>query len=190
MAAGVGFYFMLPVYKVMAVSNELNLDAVADPQVTPMPSIFSLFFRLLVSLLIIGGLAYLMMKLLRKNMRVLSRGVSINVLDQFAFSINKGIYITQIAGKVYVLGVTDHNVNLITEITDENVIEEIVAKAKEREMEPIIPPSIMERILPGFLSQNVSESHSFQSHIQKQIKKLQKMVDYRGGSSREDDKNE
>lgn len=190
MAAGAGMYFMLPVCNVIAASNQLNLDAVADPQVTPMPSIFSLFFRLFVSLIIIVGLAYLMMKLLHKNMKVLSRGASINVLDQYAFSINKGIYITLIAGKVYVLGVTDQNINLITEITDETVIDEIAARAREREMEPIIPPSIMERILPGFMGQNVSQGNSFHSHIQKQIKKLQKMVDNRGGNSREDDKDE
>lgn len=181
---------MLPAYTALAASQQLNLDAVADPQVTPMPSMVSLFFRLFISLIIIVGLAYLMMKLLRKNMKVLTKGLNINVLDQYAFSINKGIYITQIAGKVYVLGVTDHNINLITEITDEKVIDEIVARAKEREAEPIIPPSLIERILPGVLSQNVSQGNSFNSHIQKQIKKLQKMVDNRGGYSREDDNDE
>lgn len=190
LTVGVGLYLMIPASMVMAASQELNLDAVADPQVTPMPSMVSLFFKLFISLIIIVGLTYLTMKLLRKNMKVLSKAASINVLDQFAFSMNKGIYITQIAGKVYVLGVTDHNINLITEITDETEIDEIFAKAKEREAEPIIPASIMERIIPGFLSQKVSRDKSFNSHIQQQIKKLQKMVDNRGGFSREDDKDE
>lgn len=189
-AVALGLYFMLPAYAALAASQQLNLDAVADPQITPMPSMVSLFFKLFISLIIIAGLAYLMMKLLRKNMKILSRGLNINVLDQYAFSINKGIYITQITGKVYVLGVTDHNINLITEITDETVINEIVARAKEREAEPIIPPSLIERILPGVLSQNAAQDNSFNAHIQKQIKKLQKMVDNRGGSSREDDNDE
>lgn len=189
-AVTLGMYLILPAYTVLAASQQLNLDAVADPQVTPMPSMVSLFFRLFISLIIIVGLAYLMMKLLRKNMKVLSRGLNINVLDQYAFSLNKGIYITQIAGKVYVLGVTDHNINLISEITDETVIDDIVARAKEREAEPIIPPSLIERILPGVLSQNADQGNSFNAHIQKQIKKLQKMVDNRGGYSREDDKDE
>jgi len=190
LAVGVSIYFILPAYLVMAASEKLNLDAVADPQVNPMPSIQSLFLKLFVSLIIIIGLTYLTMKLLRKNMKVLSKAANINVLEQFAFSINKGIYITEIAGRVYVLGVTDHNINLITEITDETVIDEIAAKAKEREAEPIIPFSIMERIMPGFFSNNVSRGNSFNSHIQKQIKKLQKMVDNRSSFSREDDKDE
>ncbi len=188
-AAGLWLYFTYPAHQVMAAVQVLNLDPVSDPQVPPMPSMTSLFFRLLVSLIIIVGLTYLTMKLLRKNMKVLTKAASINVLDQYAFSINKGIYITQIAGKVYVLGVTDHNISLITEITDEAEIEEISARARERDAEPIIPSSILKRIIPGFSSPNVSHG-SFNSHIQKQIEKLQKIVDNRGGYSREDDKDE
>lgn len=190
LAAGVGFYLMLPVYRVMAAGKLPNLDAVADPQVAPMPSMFSLFFKMIISLIIITGLAYLMMKLLRKNMKVMSRGVSISVLDQYAFSLNKGIYVTQITGKVYVLGVTDHSINLITEITDETKIDELLTRAREREMEPIIPAGILERILPGFLAQRISQGSTFNSHIQKQIKKLQNIVDNRSGYSREDEKDE
>lgn len=189
-SAGTFFFFAVPVQIVLAVSQELNLDAVPDPQVTPMPSMFTLFLKLMVSLVIIVGLTYLTMKLLRKNMKVLSRGVSIEVLDQYAFSMNKGVYITQIAGKVYVLGVTDHNISLISEITDQSVIDELVAKAREKEMEPIIPPSILERILPGLSKRPDTGNHSFNQHIQSQIKKLQSMVEQRAGNSRKDDRND
>ncbi len=190
LAAGICWYIILPVQTVLAASKELNLDTVSDPRVTPMPSMFTLFLRLIVSLVIIVGLAYLTMKLLRKNMQVLSRAANIKVLDQYAFSFNKGVYITQIAGRVYVLGVTDHNINLITEITDQDVVEDIVALAKAKEMEPIIPPSVFQRILPGLFNQRVSGDRSFNAHIQKQIKKLHSIVENRGSSSREDDRNE
>jgi flagellar protein FliO/FliZ len=181
---------ILPLQTSFAVNKELNLDKIEDPQVTPMPSMFNLFFKLIISLVIIAGLSYLMMKLLRKNMKALSGGVAINVLDQYSFSFNKSIYITQIVGKVYVLGVTENNINMITEITDQEAIDEILERARERELEPVIPPSILERILPNSLLQPESRHQSFSKHIQKQIKKLQSVVEHRGKNSREDERNE
>lgn len=183
------WHVVLPVNSVLAASPALNFDTSLEPQAFQPPSMFSLLIRLVFSLLFISAIAYLTMKLLKKNMKVLSAGVNIKVLDQYAFSVNKGLYITQIAGKVYVLGVTDHNINLLTEITDSEMIEEIIAKAKEKDMEPIIPPGIIERILPGVNSKG-SGSKSFNKHIQKQIKKLQTLVDNRVEVSRRDDENE
>lgn len=183
-------FFVMPAGKAFAVSNKLNLDTSIDPQTVPMPSALDLFLRLAVSLIIIAGLAYLVMKVLKKNMKILSKGESIYVLDQYAFSMNKGVYITSIAGKVYVLGVTDNSINLITEITDHNVIKELEEKAKERENEPIIPPSLLERILPGKFNYSMNNGNNFSEHIQKQIRKLQTVVENRGKNSREDDTNE
>jgi len=187
--AGMFWALMLPVQQVLAVSRELNLDTAADPQVTPMPSMLALLFRLTISLLIIAGLVYFTMKLLRRNMKVLSRGENINVLDQYSFSLNKGIYITQIAGRVYVLGVTEHSITMITEINDPDVIKELVNRAREKAEEPIIPPGILERVFPNLI-QPASQGKSFSEHIQKQIKKLQSIVEKPGGNSREDDRNE
>ncbi len=175
---------------IFAAARELNLDTAAEPQVTPMPSMFILFFKLIISLVIIVGLTYIVVKILRKNMRVLSRGANIGVLDQYAFSLNKGVYITQIVDKVYVLGITDHNINVITEITDQEIIKELITRAKEKEMSPIIPPGILGRILRGSATQPGSGDNSFNVHMQNQIKKLQSMAENLGGNMREDDRNE
>ncbi len=189
LAMGTGLSIALPVQAAAAAAKELNLD-LSEPQVAPMPSMITMFLKLVISLVVIVGLAYLTMRVLRKNVRVLSRGTNITVLDQYAFSLNKGVYITKIAERVYVLGVTDHNINLITEITDRAVIDALIAQAKERESEPIIPPSILERILPSLVSQPASGKNSFNVHIQQQIRKLQSIVENRGANSREDDRNE
>lgn len=183
------WYLILPAQYVLAASTPLNLDITTEPKVVDPPSIFSLFFRLIFSLVFIVGIALLTMKILKKNMKVLSAGTNIKVLDQYSFSMNKGVYITQIAGKTYVLGITDNNINLITEITDQDTIDEIVDKAREKEMEPIIPPGILERILPGMFKEN-SSGGNFNQHIQRQIKKLQLLVDNRASVSRRDDDNE
>ncbi len=184
------WYAVLSADRVLAASGKLNLDNIEDPKVTPMPSMAVLFIKLVLSLLIIVGLAYLTMRFLRKSMKVSSRGETISVLDQYAFSMNKGIYITQIAGKVYVLGVTDQNISLISEITDEEVIGEMIEKAEAREAEGIIPPGILEQILPSRLNIPGSRQKTFNEHIRKQIQKLQSIAEKRGDSTRGDDSNE
>lgn len=188
--AGYAVLLVLPVGKAFAVSEQLNLDTDLDYTSTPMPSAFDVFLRLLVSLIIIALLAYLAAKFLRKNMKVLSKGSSIQILDQYALSMNKGVYVTRIAGKVFALGVTDNSINVITEITDPDIIDELDAKAKERELDPIIPPSILDRILPGKLIKEPKHNANFSAHIQEQIKKLQSVVDNKRKNSREDDAND
>lgn len=183
-------YLVLSVQKVFAADNELNLGTLKDPEVTPMPSMFALFLKLAVSLVIIVGLSYLTMRLLRKNLRFSSRGENINILDQYSFSLNKGIYITQIAGRIYVLGVTDQNISMITEITDEETVSEIIARAEEREKEGIVPQSIMDRFFSKLVPLSGSGNKSFNEHIKKQIKKLQSITENRQDGFREDDRNE
>lgn len=183
------WYLLMPAQYALAASKPLNLDTASDPKVFEMPSMFSLFFRLIFSLVFIVGIALVTLKILKKNMQVLSTGANIKVLDQYSFSMNKGVYITQIAGKTYVLGVTDNNINLITEITDRDIIDDLVAKAREKEMEPVIPSGILQRILPGMFKES-SQGGNFNKHIQRQIKKLQLLVDDRAGISRRDGDNE
>jgi len=184
------WYAVLSAEKVLAASRELNLDNIEEPQASPMPSMAVLFIKLVLSLLIIVGLAYLTMRFLRKSMKVSSRGETISVLDQYAFSMNKGIYITQIAGKVYVLGVTDQNISLISEITDEEVIGEMIEKAKAREAEGVIPPGILDQIMPSRLNLPGSRQKSFNEHIKKQIQRLQSITEKRGNITRGDDGDE
>lgn len=189
LAGYIGF-LLSPAGKAFAVSENLNLDTDLEYTPTTMPSFLDVFLRMAVSLIIIALLAYVAAKFFRKNMKVLSKSSSIQVLDQYALSMNKGVYITRIAGKVFALGVTDNSINVITEITDKEIIEELDTLAREREMEPIIPPSILERILPGMASKGADNEPSFSSHIQDQIKKLQSVVDNRNKKARGDDAND
>ncbi|WP_418790230.1 FliO/MopB family protein [Phosphitispora sp. TUW77] len=183
-------YVVLSAEKALAASRELNLENIEEPQVAPMPSMAVLFIKLVLSLIIIVGLAYLTIRFLRKSMKVSSRGDTISILDQYAFSMNKGIYITRIAGKVYVLGVTDQNISLISEITDEEIIDEMIETAEAREAEGVIPPGILERILPSRLNIPGSRQKSFNHHIKKQIQRLQSITEKRGNFTQGDDGDE
>ncbi len=47
------------------------------------------------------------------------------ILVQLSFGSNRAVYVVEIAGRVLVLGVTDHNINLLQEITSPAEIEKI-----------------------------------------------------------------
>jgi flagellar protein FliO/FliZ len=171
---------------VLAVTGQLNLDQ-PEPQVSQPPSMFWLFIKLVISLAVIVGLSYLTVKVLRRKLTYSSAGDSISVLDQHAFAMNKGIYITEVAGRVYVLGVTDHNISVLSEIDDAQVIAGLRSRAQERLNEPVIPPGLLEKFLPRLKDPKQPQTPSFGTHIQEQIRKLHSLVEKSKTQKRDDD---
>jgi len=47
------------------------------------------------------------------------------ILAYLSFGTNRGIYVVEIAGKILVVGVTNHSINLLQEITSESDIQKI-----------------------------------------------------------------
>lgn len=146
-------------------------DAATNVQVAETPSLFGFLIRLLISVLVIGGLTIVTMKFLRKNLHPKSGGEFISVFDQYALGVNKGIYIAEVAGQVLVLGVTEQNISVLGTVSDQEIIEEMRTKMLIRQ-DTLIPT----KGLTGYLG-NVfgysSKPIEFKAHIQEQIKKLQ-----------------
>ena len=51
------------------------------------------------------------------------------VLENLPLGPNRSVCAVEIAGRVFLLGVTDHNINLLSEITDKDLIEHLHAQA-------------------------------------------------------------
>lgn len=115
--------------------QSVNLPEYQAPQLKENPSMFGLFVRLTVSLLLITGLAYALIKIIGRQWGYSSVGTWINILDQLALGQNKGIFITEIAGKVFVLGVTDHSINKLLEIDDKELVK-LMKERLPREAQP------------------------------------------------------
>lgn len=54
------------------------------------------------------------------------------ILTQLPVGPNRSVMVVELAGQVYVLGVTEHNISLIGEIEDEDEIERLRSRASER----------------------------------------------------------
>ena len=85
-----------------------------------------LIIRTLVVLAVIVVAIWLIFKfLLRSRNKTVSDSEMIKVLATFPLAANRVIKVIDIAGKVLILGVTDSNINLITEVEDKELIDRI-----------------------------------------------------------------
>ncbi|MBP1763175.1 MAG: Flagellar biosynthesis protein, FliO [Firmicutes bacterium] len=83
-----------------------------------------LIFLIIVFLLVLG-LAYFTSRLIGQKMGVMNMAGDNKILTHLPFGSNRAVYVVEIAGRILVLGVTDHNINLLQEITSPDEIEKI-----------------------------------------------------------------
>jgi len=96
--------------------------------ITPGSTILSIL-KLVVSLIIIIILIYVVLFLIKKGMsnrQMLSTsGQVFTVLSQLHLSPKKSLCMVEIPGRIFILGITDGNINLLTEISDQESMESI-----------------------------------------------------------------
>jgi len=94
-------------------------NLVAETEKIPEAGTGSLIIRLFLSLVLIIGLIYLSLFLLKKSSLGLKKnraGDLIQVLERCYISPKKGIFIIKVGSKVLALGVTEAQINLLSEI--------------------------------------------------------------------------
>lgn len=174
--AGVGtivsllFLIMVPVSLAFAAagapdnsieSKPYTADAAepgAVPAQTELPSMGWYLAKMVFSLGLIGGLAYGAMRLFPRKLNLLPGGDYISVYDQYYFGPNKGVYIAEIGGKVMALGVTEQNISVLGEISDEALIRDMRENHLTKQTGG---PPARDGVTP------------FSTHIRQQILKLQ-----------------
>ena len=88
-----------------------------EPVAAP-PSMGGMLFRMVISLLIVIALALVLVKFLQKNTQLTRKSSWAKVVDQCIIGQNQRLVLVEIFGKVYVLGVTEHNIATILEEKD------------------------------------------------------------------------
>ena len=107
----------------MALAAEAGNDYLVyqEPQTTTASWVSTVAYvvSLLVTFAVIIGLAYFTSRFLGQKMGQLSARAENRILTHLPLGANRAIHVVEIAGKVLVLGVTDHSITLLQEITDE-----------------------------------------------------------------------
>ena len=105
-----------------------------DTEVAPKPAAVSWWSTLayLVSLVavfaLVVGLAYFTAKFVGSRFNARSSGGG-RVLENLPLGPNRSVCVIKIAGRVFLLGVTEHNITLLSEITDDEAIEDLQENA-------------------------------------------------------------
>lgn len=82
-------------------------------------------FSLLITFAAVIGLAYFASRFLGKKMGNRSASQHHKVVATLPMGANRAVYVVEIAGKFLILGVTDHTINVLQEITDLTEIEKL-----------------------------------------------------------------
>ena len=83
------------------------------------------FLKIIVVLGLIVGAAWLLIRLFSKQVTGKMQGTWINVVDEVVLGQNKGIVLCEVGEKLYAIGITDNNINLLFEINNTKLLEEI-----------------------------------------------------------------
>jgi flagellar biosynthetic protein FliO len=87
------------------------------------PSMAGIIFKLILSMILIVGLIYLSMYLIKKvNNRAVGGGIvgdTVKVIGRTFISPKQSLYLVKIGQRYTILGATESNINLITELSDQ-----------------------------------------------------------------------
>lgn len=139
------------------------------------PSMASLFIRTVISLAIVLVLTYLVIKVIKKQQDVQQKLQNsqkgwIRIYDYQALAPNRGIYLIELFSKIYLVGSSESNINILKEVPADD--EEWLAYREELEKTPgVIPAGLL-----GLLKQKtdqfrIKKAETFQQELSTQLKK-------------------
>jgi flagellar biogenesis protein FliO len=123
---------------------------------------------------IIIGMFFLFRLLMKKRNRIVTDTGIIKVLATYPLASNRLIQVVEIAGKIMILGVTESNINLITEVEDGELIDKIkLLSSKESTGGGSFKDQFL-KLIGGKSFQN-SGQLSYFSNYKKRINKIKKL---------------
>ena len=118
----------VPDIAISGPADNLNLENTDQlPQLGTSPNMGWLLFRYILAVMAVLGLTVYGAKFVANkfNPSTATSGNWVQVLDQIALGTNKGLMLVEIEGKGYVLGVSDHSINVISTIEDQERLDEL-----------------------------------------------------------------
>ncbi len=170
-SASVGFtvlllLIMLTVGHVYGQEQQTNYLQYQEPQppATSILSSIAYVFTLLVTFAVVIALAYITSRFVGSKFKPASVSQGGRILIVLPLGANRTLQVVEVAGKVLLLGVTDHTINLLQELTDGEEIAKLrdnSSQAGNAEFEQIFAKQLlslqrMSQKFPGVFSANHS----------------------------------
>lgn len=154
--------------------NKVNQQQAPESQST---SLILSFIKLILVLGIILATAWSIIHLFTKQNNAKMQGTWMHVVDEVMLGQNRGIVLCEVAGKVYALGVTDKEINLLFEIDNPKLMEEISSGNYISDGNPPSIPNWITQITKQIqLKKNPQSPMKFQNIIQEQSRKIKELA--------------
>jgi flagellar biosynthetic protein FliO len=145
-----------------------------------------LFFRMIISLLLILFLTYYVLKFIRKQQSFQQKQkLWIKILDYQSLGANRGIYLLEIMNAVYVVGASDGKINILNEIdTKDQHWQDIKEYLEKEEETTTLDVTKLKDCFAKFRTTANNTEIPFKSQLKDQLKRSQRLVQrmQKGGS--------
>jgi len=144
-----------------------NVSSIKDVAKTKEPlanrefnvNLFTLIAKTIFSLLIITGLIYFILRFFWKSQRWITKQQGfIQIIATQYLAPNKYIQLIEIGNKLFVIGVSDQSINLLTEIDDKEVIDSIKTQVSRQEDKMSL--SFIQHLKEKFHGQEIDQTSS------------------------------
>lgn len=148
----------------------------SQPEKAETPNVFWMVIQLILALGLIVLLAWGLIQLFGNRANNKLQGRWIRVVDEIMLGQNRGIIAMETGGRVFLVGVTDHQISMLLELDDNQLVQDMLAAGYENNqtanpgLEAIIK-QIKDRI-PGAKSE---KSEQFHSVMDDKLKSLERM---------------
>jgi flagellar biogenesis protein FliO len=146
------------------------------------PSMGSLLFRIVLSLIVVLLLVYGLLRLIRKqNQLRLNQKNWIRIHDYFSLGINRGVYLMEVMSRIYVVAMAEGHVRILREMDPDDPEWETLKDALAQDSGRIFPD------FKEFFRRNRS-GKSFQSELDRQMQRSRRLSQKIKGEQRNEDK--
>lgn len=148
----------------------------SQPEKAETPNVFWMVIQLILALGLIVLLAWGLIQLFGNRANNKLQGRWIRVVDEIMLGQNRGIIAMETGGRVFLVGVTDHQISMLLELDDNQLVQDMLAAGYENNqtanpgLEAIIK-QIKDRI-PGAKAE---KSEQFHSVMDDKLKSLERM---------------
>lgn len=158
-----------------AANNDVQQEE--EIQFAEPPSLFSLFVRLIVALLIVLGIIYVLLRIVNKRSRSFQRHRMLENIGGIPLGTNRSIQIVKVGERLLVLGVGD-SIQLLKEINDKEEIRAILNETVEEPMIKQIEPPL-DKLGQVFMNrkknvQNIQHQVEFRELLNEQLQDVSK----------------
>lgn len=185
----------LMAFSVLAADMEkLNqeFDQQQQQQTVDKPNLVVEFVKLVVVLGLIVGAAWSIIRLFSRQVTSRMQGTWLHVVDEVALGQNRGILLCEVGERIFAVGVTDHNISLLFEVSHPKLLEEIsMGMENERAAVPADPWQKFWNNLIGrwksvapYRPPQIQKA-DFQSLMEEQVKRIQTLSSNNNGGSQQ-----